>query len=346
MTITANRSRGGIALLAMLGSTGLILGVATPATADPKRGVLPLERDELGSLAVVVASSSTSATPGLAVVGTQVGIPYAITLSGTFTPVGGAPEPFLDVYLRRAPAHDRFHHCTFHQEGTNEFGSFVIDGDLLRSARRADAESAFDELGPPATWSTVSSFRPAVDIYGALVAAELGRTAVLEALVRRLSPLSGHHAHGGNAVTYLGPVDLVLGRAALAFGRSEDAVRLLTGAASQAELAGSRPFVAETRRWLAEARAVESDTSRLTERETEIAALVAEGLTNRQIGNGSSSPSAPCRTTSSTSCASSASRPGARSRSGARGPTHARVARRMVDSADVAAGVRFLACRA
>ena len=50
------------------------------------------------------------------------GIPYAITLSGTFTPVGGEPEPFLDVYERRAPATQRLDHCTFHQEGANGSG--------------------------------------------------------------------------------------------------------------------------------------------------------------------------------------------------------------------------------
>ena len=130
MRTTANRSRAGIALLALASSIGLSLGMATPANADPKRGTIPLECDDLGSLEVVVASNSVAATPGLAVVSTQVGVPYAITLSGTFTPVGGEPEPFLDVYERRAPAHDRLDHCVFHQEGANEFGSFVMDGEV------------------------------------------------------------------------------------------------------------------------------------------------------------------------------------------------------------------------
>ena len=133
MRTTVNRSRAGIALLALAAPIGLSLGVATPTSADPKRGVIPLECEKLGSLAVVVASRGTAATPGLAVLSTQVGIPYKITLSGTFTPVGGEPEPFFDEYLRRAPAHERLDHCTFHQEGTNEFGSFVIDGDILIS---------------------------------------------------------------------------------------------------------------------------------------------------------------------------------------------------------------------
>lgn len=40
------------------------------------------------------------------------------------------PEPILDIVERRAPAHHRLDHCTFHQEGLDELGSFVLDGDV------------------------------------------------------------------------------------------------------------------------------------------------------------------------------------------------------------------------
>ena len=130
MSTTANTRRGGPAVLALASSIGLSLGVASPAHADPKTGVVPLECDELGSLEIVVAGTTAPSTPGLAVLSTQVGIPFAITLSGVFTPVGGEPEPFLDVYERRAPAHQRIDHCAFHDEGATGAGSFVIDGDL------------------------------------------------------------------------------------------------------------------------------------------------------------------------------------------------------------------------
>jgi hypothetical protein len=125
-----NRPRGSLALLALASSLGLAVAVASPANADPKGGAIPLECDELGSLEIVVAGTTAPSTPGLAVVSTQVGVPYAITLSGIFTPVGGEPEPFLDVYERRAPAHQRIDHCTFHQEGATGSGSFVLDGDI------------------------------------------------------------------------------------------------------------------------------------------------------------------------------------------------------------------------
>jgi hypothetical protein len=121
----------GIALLALASSIGLSLGLATRANADPTGGVIPLECDELGSVAIVIPGNGIATAPGLVVGSTQVGVPYAITLTGTFTPVGGEPEPILDAFERRAPAHDRLDHCTFHQEGANEFGSFVLDGDVF-----------------------------------------------------------------------------------------------------------------------------------------------------------------------------------------------------------------------
>ena len=130
MRTTANRSRAGIALLALASSIGLSLGVATPANADPKNGLLSLECDELGSVEIAIPGNGIATTPGLVATSTQVGIPYAITLTGTFTPLSGEPEPILDVYRRPAPAHDRLDHCTFHQEGTNESGSFELDGDV------------------------------------------------------------------------------------------------------------------------------------------------------------------------------------------------------------------------
>ena len=122
----ANRARGILALVALAGLIGLGLVVATGVTADPKHGVLPLECDELGSLEIAVPGNGF--TPDSVAAGARVGVPYAITLAGS-TPVG-EPEPILDVVERRAPAHDRLDHCSFHQEGVDELGSFVLDGDV------------------------------------------------------------------------------------------------------------------------------------------------------------------------------------------------------------------------
>jgi len=59
--IAGERARG-IALLEVVGSIGLSLGLAVPANADPETGVLPLECDEPGSLDVVAAGKGTSTT--------------------------------------------------------------------------------------------------------------------------------------------------------------------------------------------------------------------------------------------------------------------------------------------
>ena len=123
---TANSSRGILALLALAGSIGLGLGVATGVSADPKHGVLPLECDELGSLEIAVTGNAF--TPGPVAARAQMGVPYAITIAGS-VPVG-EPEPILHVIERRAPAHDRLDHCTLHQEGVDKLGTFVVDGDV------------------------------------------------------------------------------------------------------------------------------------------------------------------------------------------------------------------------
>ena len=61
MRIAGERARG-IALLEVVGSIGLSLGLAVPANADPESGVLPLAYDELGSLDVVAAGRARRTT--------------------------------------------------------------------------------------------------------------------------------------------------------------------------------------------------------------------------------------------------------------------------------------------
>jgi hypothetical protein len=105
------------------------LGVS-PASADPKKGdVLDLSCDVLGQVEIVVFSNG-SGSPGLVLGSTQVGIPYALHIEGTFTPVEGEPESFVDEFEKPAPRNGRLDHCTFHQEETAEDGTVVIDGEV------------------------------------------------------------------------------------------------------------------------------------------------------------------------------------------------------------------------
>ncbi len=118
----------------------------------------------------------------------------------------------------------------------------------------------------------------------------------------------------------MGPAELAIGRAELALGRVDAAIEDLGIAVRQAELAGAPGFVAEAQFHLASALAERADDRKeakqlaeqaarlirslgmspyaeqlpglfnrlddegeLSPREAEVAALVAEGLTNRQI---------------------------------------------------------------
>jgi hypothetical protein len=118
-------------LAGMLGVVTVIAGGAGAAGADPtnakKSEVIPITCDINGSL-TVATNGNGEWTPGLVTTNNQVGIPYEFHITGTFTPTGGSPESLADDSVRRAPHNGRLDTCTFHQEGSDEFGSFVVDG--------------------------------------------------------------------------------------------------------------------------------------------------------------------------------------------------------------------------
>jgi ATP/maltotriose-dependent transcriptional regulator MalT len=204
-----------------------------------------------------------------------------------------------------------------------------------------EAAASYELAGPIEAWSLPAFFMVPGRVYGALVAAELGRHDDLRVLLEWLEPFRREHAVA-EAVFYLGPVALTLGRGAAALGDLDRAVDDLAFAAEQADRAGARGFAAEARYHLARCllgRGEPGDAERattaageahrqaralgmtaylertgalvahigaarpaaLSRREVEVAKLVAEGLTNRQIAERPPSPSAPPRTTSSTS---------------------------------------------
>ena len=175
---------------------------------------------------------------------------------------------------------------------------------LLAAGDPEGAEAAYLQAGPIETWE-LPVFFVMVGLTGAVrVAAALGRQSDLEDLWSRLEIYQGEHAMAAG-VGYNGPVDLVLGIAASALER--DPLPWLTAGLASAEAAGAAGFVAEARLRLAacvggpEATRLRSQGSRaarslgadrllgassddpLTPREREVADLVAEGLTNRQI---------------------------------------------------------------
>ena len=189
---------------------------------------------------------------------------------------------------------------------------------LLAAGRAAEADASYRQAGPLGTWSLPAFFVLPGYVYATIVTAQLGRVADLAALLDRLAPHRAEHAIGGG-VAYLGPVALALGRGAVALGRLDEAVQHLSTAVALATRIGAPGYVAEADYHLATALLARGDRVRarsaaaecaslvaalgmaayaeraaelsaqladdpvLSPREEEVAALVAEGLTNRQI---------------------------------------------------------------
>jgi DNA-binding CsgD family transcriptional regulator len=185
-----------------------------------------------------------------------------------------------------------------------------------------EAAATYRQAGPLETWSLPAFFILPGYVYAALACAGMRRYDDLAVLLDRLEPFRAEYAVG-NGVAFMGPAELVLGRGAAVLGRLDAAIADLSVAVRQADRAGAPGFVAEAQYHLAkallerngpgdrdQARSHAQDADRLarslgmtayvdrtaalvsgwgdsrtalSSREAEVAALVAEGLTNRQI---------------------------------------------------------------
>lgn len=193
---------------------------------------------------------------------------------------------------------------------------------LLRAGHPDEAQAQFQQAGPPQAWDWPVFYTAPGLVMAALVSIGLGRPAELAAALSGLEAFRGEHVVG-SGVSYCGPAELTLGLGALVQGRIDDAVTDLETAARRCDGAGAPAFLAEASHHLAAALAVrgapgDRDRARrlaaeagrlvralgmsafeaasaellgrlgpadggLSTREAEVARLVAEGLTNRQI---------------------------------------------------------------
>ena len=131
MNIRRTTLRTGLALLTTAGSFAVLPGAAGADPVNAKKGeLIAIVCDQLGSLTVAV-NGNGEFTPGLVTTSTQVGIPYEVHTSGTFTPNDGSPaQTFTDDVVKRGPRNGRLDECSFHSEGTDAYGSFVFDGSV------------------------------------------------------------------------------------------------------------------------------------------------------------------------------------------------------------------------
>jgi DNA-binding CsgD family transcriptional regulator len=183
-----------------------------------------------------------------------------------------------------------------------------------------EADAIVAEAGRVDDWDLPAFFVVPALARAGFIAAALDRVADLQLILDRLSAFRGEHATA-SGVAYDGPVELTLGIGRAKLGDVEGAVEDLRIAIARAEAAGSPGFVAEAQFHLAttlasrdalEAKTIAEiarrsaqaigmaaylqpiaellarldGTSRadiLSAREDEVARLVAEGLTNREI---------------------------------------------------------------
>ncbi|HVT77664.1 MAG TPA: AAA family ATPase [Acidimicrobiales bacterium] len=187
---------------------------------------------------------------------------------------------FADAVL---PAFDFAGAPEGHQEMLGFIGQIALAFASVTAGQLDAARDLYAGLGPVATWEPPPHVVLVGFTLGLVVALRLGFSADVAELRNRLSPYRGHHvASGMSAMAYFGPVELWLGIAARHLGDTDAAVADLETAVELCVANGATRFAAQAREELAAARAAPARAV-LSRREREVARLVAEGLTNREI---------------------------------------------------------------
>ena len=116
-------------LATVLSVAALIVGVPAAAHADPKKAdVITLNCDNGQSYEIAVFSNGTWSV-GLLTNGNGVVRPVAVAITGTFTPADGSPpETFSESAVKNIGAKTQTTDCTFSESGSDEFGTFTLEG--------------------------------------------------------------------------------------------------------------------------------------------------------------------------------------------------------------------------
>ncbi|HZC29780.1 MAG TPA: LuxR C-terminal-related transcriptional regulator, partial [Gaiellaceae bacterium] len=153
---------------------------------------------------------------------------------------------------------------------------------LVTAGRVAAAADVWRSLGPARRWRPPPHVVLIAGALGIEVAAVIGARDDLEALSDRLQPYRGRHvACGLGAATYLGPVELWLGKAARHLGRVDDAIADLEQAVARCRDNGAGGFEVEATYELA---AVRSARPGADDRDEALALLRRAGAMADELG--------------------------------------------------------------
>jgi DNA-binding CsgD family transcriptional regulator len=124
----------------------------------------------------------------------------------------------------------------------------------LQRGDRVGAETAYAHAGPARSWAPNAALLLACWAHGLPVAIGLGQTEDIDYLATRFEAFRGQHvANGAGVGTYMGPVELQLGKAAAALGRLDAAVDDLWFAVETCGANGARGYGVEAATELAAA---------------------------------------------------------------------------------------------
>ena len=124
----------------------------------------------------------------------------------------------------------------------------------LQRGDRVGAETAYAHAGPARSWAPNAALLLACWAHGLPVAIGLGQTEDIDYLATRFEAFRGQHvANGAGVGTYMGPVELQLGKAAAALGRLDAAVDDLWFAVESCGANGARGYGVEAATELAAA---------------------------------------------------------------------------------------------
>jgi len=161
-------------------------------------------------------------------------------------------------------------------------GALAVADVLVAVGRVAPAADVWRSLGPARRWRPPPHVVLIAGALGIEVAAAVGSRDDLEALAERLQPYRGRHvACGFGAATYLGPVELWLGKAARHLGRLDHAVADLEQAVARCRDNGAGGFEVEATYELAAARSARAGVD---DRDEALARLRRAGAMADELG--------------------------------------------------------------